>query len=549
MEANNLFLNMNSDLSKYIQNNDKYLKALNLRPITSLGQSSGGLVNTKGNKCEITFPTLRAVYKFKIFKKYVSGVFQPGLISLTINGQTTQSININENTSPKDIVSYLRLLNNCYNGTFANTKTFSTAYDNDYFYIYQMAEYRLCTANPSFEPNITVNNPTLNSGSKAAFIGNRTKGNHAVTTITAPNTTSVFPLNIEIPSTGNRGVNITREGVSASAGFMGLWSQTSTPGIFAPFWYAKSNSNTVPHLAFIAQNDAGADTGTQPSITFQAGEGYTNLNRPLFSFDNQYSSTVMRINVGSNVAIGWNVTRQDSVRLAVRGRSSSATSYAARFWDLAGTPLFSVANNGVTTITSTLYRNNLQTIGEFIGTGSPEGVITASPGSTFSNSDGTNPALYVKRTGTGNTNWGAAYLVGQPLILPAGTATASTAPLKFTSGTNLTTPEAGAVEYDGTEFYGTNSTGRGIFARVLKGSATLDFPDTASGSSSSLTITVTGAATTDSGVSIQRDNASIGGTFYEAVITGTNTVTVYFHNFSGSNQNPVSGTFRATVTK
>jgi len=164
MEANNLFLNMNSDLSKYIQNNDKYLKALNLRPITSLGQSSGGLVNTKGNKCEITFPTLRAVYKFKIFKKYVSGVFQPGLISLTINGQTTQSININENTSPKDIVSYLRLLNNCYNGTFANTKTFSTAYDNDYFYIYQMAEYRLCTANPSFEPNITVNNPTLNSG-------------------------------------------------------------------------------------------------------------------------------------------------------------------------------------------------------------------------------------------------------------------------------------------------------------------------------------------------------------------------------------------------
>ena len=35
------------------------------------------------------------------------------------------------------------------------------------------------------------------------------------------------------------------------------------------------------------------------------------------------------------------------------------------------------------------------------------------------------------------------------LHLPAGTATASTAPLKFTSGTNLTTAEAGAVEYDG----------------------------------------------------------------------------------------------------
>jgi len=38
------------------------------------------------------------------------------------------------------------------------------------------------------------------------------------------------------------------------------------------------------------------------------------------------------------------------------------------------------------------------------------------------------------------------------LHLPAGTATASTAPLKFTSGTDLTTPEAGVVEYDGSHF-------------------------------------------------------------------------------------------------
>ena len=42
--------------------------------------------------------------------------------------------------------------------------------------------------------------------------------------------------------------------------------------------------------------------------------------------------------------------------------------------------------------------------------------------------------------------------------LPAGTATAGTAPLKFTSGTNLTAPEAGVVEYDGTFFYLTNGT-------------------------------------------------------------------------------------------
>ena len=42
------------------------------------------------------------------------------------------------------------------------------------------------------------------------------------------------------------------------------------------------------------------------------------------------------------------------------------------------------------------------------------------------------------------------------LHLIAGTATAGTAPLKFTSGTNLTTAEAGAMEYDGTSLYFTN---------------------------------------------------------------------------------------------
>lgn len=39
------------------------------------------------------------------------------------------------------------------------------------------------------------------------------------------------------------------------------------------------------------------------------------------------------------------------------------------------------------------------------------------------------------------------------LHLPAGTATASTAPLKLTAGTNLTTPENGAFEFDGTSLY------------------------------------------------------------------------------------------------
>jgi hypothetical protein len=49
------------------------------------------------------------------------------------------------------------------------------------------------------------------------------------------------------------------------------------------------------------------------------------------------------------------------------------------------------------------------------------------------------------------------------LHLKAGTSTASTAPLKLTAGTDLTTPEAGAIEFDGVNTYITNETtaGRG----------------------------------------------------------------------------------------
>jgi hypothetical protein len=55
------------------------------------------------------------------------------------------------------------------------------------------------------------------------------------------------------------------------------------------------------------------------------------------------------------------------------------------------------------------------------------------------------------------------------LHLKAGTATAGTAPIKLTAGVNLTAPEAGAVEYDGTDLHFTNGAGRNKVA--MKGLA------------------------------------------------------------------------------
>ncbi len=103
------------------------------------------------------------------------------------------------------------------------------------------------------------------------------------------------------------------------------------------------------------------------------------------------------------------------------------------------------------------------------------------------------------------------------LQLGAGTTTANSAPLKFTSGPTLTTPEAGAVEYDGTSVYYTDNS---ISRHTL---ATAD----------SLLTGLTGDVTA-SGIGVATATVShVNGVSYPAspttntvpVVTGSNTVT------------------------
>jgi hypothetical protein len=136
------------------------------------------------------------------------------------------------------------------------------------------------------------------------------------------------------------------------------------------------------------------------------------------------------------------------------------------------------------------------------------------------------------------------------LQLDAGTAAASGAPLKFTTGTNLTAAEAGAVEYDGTNFYATNSTTtRFTLAKTLTNTGTLDFLSTAANASRDMTITVTGAASGDAvvlGIPSTSNNANSN---YSAWVSAANTVTVRFNNYSAAAIDPASGTYRVSVLK
>ncbi len=135
------------------------------------------------------------------------------------------------------------------------------------------------------------------------------------------------------------------------------------------------------------------------------------------------------------------------------------------------------------------------------------------------------------------------------LHLRGGTTAANSAPLKFTSGTNMTTPEAGAVEFDGFNYFATSGTTRYTLAKTLTSTASLDFPSTVTNAVSTLNITVTGATDGDA-VSLGAPNSVMSGnSSFVAYVSSANTVTVKFMNNSGNAIDPPQAVFRVSVLK
>jgi hypothetical protein len=220
-------------------------------------------------------------------------------------------------------------------------------------------------------------------------------------------------------------------------------------------------------------------------------------------------------------------------------------------------------NNGNFTITHAAgqieMNGNVRTSGSFRLTGAGSGFQIndrANPTNLLGTIYGTGTSVFInvnsvdRMTFLSNGNIGIGVSPTAALTLKAGTATASTAPLKFTSGTSLTTPEAGAIEFDGTNFFVTASTTRYTVAKTLTSTATLDFGNTAASSSTDLTITVTGAADGDPVVVTPPNGSVAANAIFTAWVSAANTVTVRFSNLDTVNAaDPASGTFRAEVVK
>lgn len=98
------------------------------------------------------------------------------------------------------------------------------------------------------------------------------------------------------------------------------------------------------------------------------------------------------------------------------------------------------------------YVDSVAGVGAPDATGSVKGILKLAGDLGGTASIPTVPGLTSKLNKAGDTMTGE-------LILAAGTASAGTEPIRFQTGTSLTTPEAGAMEFDGKIFYGTPTSG------------------------------------------------------------------------------------------
>ena len=185
-----------------------------------------------------------------------------------------------------------------------------------------------------------------------------------------------------------------------------------------------------------------------------------------------------------------------------------------------------------------------------------QAVFRAYHGTQFYNNNG-EIARFGISSGSANSYFQGKLGIGQTspsafLHLKAGTAAAGTAPIKLASGTNLTTPEDGALEYDGSNFSATTGSTRYTLAKTLTITQALNFSDVGNWGTESRTITLTGAALGDVVVLGVPSSATNAYSIYTAFVSASNTITVRYVNNEGNNLldfDPPSATFRVSVLK
>jgi len=213
---------------------------------------------------------------------------------------------------------------------------------------------------------------------------------------------------------------------------------------------------------FQAPAGGGSSSGATGSIQFSNGSGGFSSDTSNLFWDDTNNMLEIAGNTGSNYGILMTGTGY-GISIAPPGTQTGALNAVNVVGDYTG-----LITNNITNTNTTTGGAKLQLSVATSSTGDPYVAMTVGDQNYvfgIDNSDANN--IFVIGQGTspsGITTPNFAlngFLTGvggvtnptSKLHLPAGTATANTSPLKFTSGTALTTPEDGAVEYHGSHLY------------------------------------------------------------------------------------------------
>ncbi len=272
---------------------------------------------------------------------------------------------------------------------------------------------------------------------------------------------------------------------------------------------------------------------------------------------------------GKGLAIGSTATATTGNVLSVTSASTAGFTAGGIRFNLTGAH----TGNGVQIDDATLTGNAVAIAANALTTGSGLSIT-----SSYAAGNSTNGLLYVANTSAvtngvifraqanstansgltlganGNLGVGIAPAADSLITMKAGSATV--APLKFTAGTNLTTPTNGTMEYDGSSLYFTSplggSTRRFMIGQTLTGTITAWAPGSIAGNNCAQnTVTVAGAATGDAVVAAPPTgfNASSAFVTVTAYAQGTTVYVRLCNNRFSTAETPVTGDYKVYVTK
>ncbi len=389
------------------------------------------------------------------------------------------------------------------------------------------------------------------TNSQSTIVLRDTNGDFSAGTITANLTgTATNAINSTNAINANTATNLT----GGSGGSIPYQTAAGTTAMLANGTIGQilvSNGGTAaPSWATFNDWKINGNTGTNPATNFI---GTIDNNDVVFRANNTERARIESVTGHIKIGDASNGTVKATKELVLREDNDEYGSFVLRLRNRENEngAIFENTNASKTLIdfmfkTESNQRNiRFESRLSYARTGNPSFHIGGADPDNPSLSIGDNYSAFNRPLKIGNYDTPAALL-----HLSAGTASANTAPLKLTPGTNLSSPEDGAVEYDGEDYYVTIGTERFTLAKTIKANKSLNFGLTPAKTSQDCIIYVPGASNGDPVVLGVPFTAIPGiGCNYTAWVSATDFVTIRFSNFSEVPLDPGTGNFNIRILK